>query len=1020
MKRHCFTLVPFFALIGLVLSPLSLVHASPPPTESVHFCLPFDYEQWQRDHPLPAGKQLADRNTGEPRTVRMIYFLPNDLPFSRKEVDIIKTEVRRIQTFYAEQMQAHGYGNRTFRIETDAEGEPLVHRVDGRHSFRHYWDKSREGEHAFYDEILQTFDFSTNIYLIAHVTDASTDRGGGEGSKWSKQGGFGMAWFRRGDTEGKHLFRLFAHELGHAFGLQHDFRLGRYPDDGNVSYVMSYGEPEQLSACNARFLSVHPYFNSDSPLERTKPPTLELTSSLVILEGATSIPVRIKVRDQDGLHQVLLHIGAQGQVFDELVACDGLEGEKEAVVEFDYDGIFPSSQGLGMSFDSFKTQNLMIMAIDALGDIQYETFELVNAREFREPDVTLGHKDWQKSVMGVSFSPDGRLLAAGDLSGRVTLWDVSSGETVATLGHEGDVSSVSFSPDGQLLATGGYWDNPVVTLWDVSAGNSIATLSGSAPVSFSPNGRLLATGSGTSYEVQTIKLWDVSTGNSIAILDGHRRTEAVSFSPDGRLLASSPRDGTIQMWDVSEWTRSSDSKTTTVEPAMPHTLTKASGEGQEGTVGEPLAKPFVVSVKDQNGSAFAGAVVTFSVTAGGGTLSSTTATTDAKGRARSTLTLGGDPGTNTVTATVEGLEPITFTAIGQATTDTDSEDDGGLADDEPSGEDQESEEQPTTMVELEGVSTSHDSVREDDAQATTITLTVTLDKAARTDETITLAIVSPTQGKTAKRGEDFDATLDSTLTIAKGQTTGTAQLTLTPKDNTAADGDKAFGVQATSSSGHAALINIQIIDNDSAGEPQARLTPDPSEVEFYADDPAWKTFTVHTNLDSVLVRANPSGSDPAIEVAGGQQVPSTDYCPAEGNDRPTRGRRDGWSLHVKACQAGQTKLLLIDYDTGEIVQQYEVNVEASTNAAATTALNPSYPNPFNSETVLSYTLPTAADIRLEVFTLNGQRVAVLHEGFQAAGYHTIAMDASDLASGVYLYRLTTPEGRFTQKFTLLR
>ena len=209
-------------------------------------------------------------------------------------------------------------------------------------------------------------------------------------------------------------------------------------------------------------------------------------------------------------------------------------------------------------------------------------------------------------------------------------------------------------------------------------------------------------------------------------------------------------------------------------------------------------------------------------------------------------------------------------------------------------------------------------------------------------------------------------------------------------------------------------------EEEEAIEPQARLTPDPAEVQFSADDPAWKTFTVHTNLDSVLVRANPAGSDPAIEVAGGQQAPTRDFCPAEGNDRPTSGRRDGWSLHVKACQAGQTKILLIDYHTGAVVQQYEVNVEASTSASASTALNPSYPNPFNSETILSYRLPTASDIRLEVFTLNGQRVAILHEGFQAAGYHTIAMDASDLASGVYLYRLTTPEGRFVQKFTLLR
>ena len=396
-------------------------------------------------------------------------------------------------------------------------------------------------------------------------------------------------------------------------------------------------------------------------------------------------------------------------------------------------------------------------------------------------------------------------------------------------------------------------------------------------------------------------------------------------------------------------------------------------------------------------------------------MSSTTATTNANGRARSTLTLGSEPGTNTVTATVEGLEPVTFTAIGQATTDSDGE----IADDESSGEDQpESEGQPTTAVELEGISTSHDSVRENDEQAT-ITLTVTLDKVARTDETITLAIVSPTQGKTAKRGEDFDATLPETLTIARGQRTGTAQMTLTPKDNTTADGDKAFAVQATSSSGHAALINIKIIDNDAADEPQAWLTPNPAEVQFSADDPAWKTFTVHTNLDSVLVRANPSGSDPAIEVSGGQQVPTTDFCPAEGNDRPTSGRRDGWNLHVKACQAGQTKILLIDYDTGAVVQQYEINVER-TGTLATTALNPSYPNPFNSETTLSYTLPTASDIRLEVFTLSGQRVAVLHEGFQAAGYHTLSMDASNLASGVYLYRLTTPKGRFVQKFTLLR
>ena len=173
---------------------------------------------------------------------------------------------------------------------------------------------------------------------------------------------------------------------------------------------------------------------------------------------------------------------------------------------------------------------------------------------------------------------------------------------------------------------------------------------------------------------------------------------------------------------------------------------------------------------------------------------------------------------------------------------------------------------------------------------------------------------------------DYDETTSSvtrplTLTIREGETEPLADSEPSSKDQQGSE------------------------EQHSAVEPQARLTPDPAEVQFYADDPAWKTFTVHTNLDSVLVRANPSGSDPAIEVAGGQQVPTRDYCPAEGNDRPTRGRRDGWNLHVKACQAGQTKILLIDYDTGAVVQQYEVNVEASTSAAVTTRAQPELSQP---------------------------------------------------------------------------
>ena len=87
---------------------------------------------------------------------------------------------------------------------------------------------------------------------------------------------------------------------------------------------------------------------------------------------------------------------------------------------------------------------------------------------------------------------------------------------------------------------------------------------------------------------------------------------------------------------------------------VPTTLTKVSGDAQIGLPSTALANPFIVVVKDDatTPKTFAGVPVTFAVTAGGGTLSSTSTTTDATGRAQTTLTLGATDVTNTVTATV--------------------------------------------------------------------------------------------------------------------------------------------------------------------------------------------------------------------------------------------------------------------------------------------------------------------------------------------------------------------------------
>ena len=101
---------------------------------------------------------------------------------------------------------------------------------------------------------------------------------------------------------------------------------------------------------------------------------------------------------------------------------------------------------------------------------------------------------------------------------------------------------------------------------------------------------------------------------------------------------------------------------------VPTTLTKISGDAQTGTSGAALADPFVVEVKDGANppKTFAEVPVTFAVTAGGGTLSVTSATTGANGRASAQLTLGSTDSTNTVTASVTHAgttHSVTFNAV---------------------------------------------------------------------------------------------------------------------------------------------------------------------------------------------------------------------------------------------------------------------------------------------------------------------------------------------------------------------
>ena len=159
---------------------------------------------------------------------------------------------------------------------------------------------------------------------------------------------------------------------------------------------------------------------------------------------------------------------------------------------------------------------------------------------------------FSEKVISVAFSPDGMTLASthpGTLGG-IKLWDIETGRNIVTLqGSRERVWSVVFSPDGARLASGS--DDKNVRLWDVETGENTATLRGHGngvwSVAFSPDGARLASGS----KDKTVKLWDVETGKNMATLEGHTdEVRSVAFSPDGARLASGSKDKTVKLWDA--------------------------------------------------------------------------------------------------------------------------------------------------------------------------------------------------------------------------------------------------------------------------------------------------------------------------------------------------------------------------------------------------------------------------------------------------------------------------------------
>ena len=315
--------------------------------------------------------------------VRVIYFVPNDRQ-PKPDIDkMLDTQIKEAQRFFADQLEAHGFDRKTFRIETDGAGNAIVHHVNGQHDDAYYRNPSIGGSHSAVNEIAEQFDMSKNIYYI--VLDSSSIFI--DGSEIYDESGVVISgttgWASGNGVSGVAFVTAFEkvptiHELGHAFGLSHDYRPNS--EAKRIYTQLDFREPMTTSFCAAEWLDANRYFNliqkednNNTDIQLHAPELIELP---------TKIRLRITLTDPDGLHQVqllnpqwflpdpLAHLAGRDE--HTLGACQRLHGNR-ATVEF----VTPDLVELDSATDELIIVNkISLQIIDGDGNFASRLFDI--------------------------------------------------------------------------------------------------------------------------------------------------------------------------------------------------------------------------------------------------------------------------------------------------------------------------------------------------------------------------------------------------------------------------------------------------------------------------------------------------------------------------------------------------------------------------------------------------------------------------------------------------------------------
>lgn len=259
--------------------------------------------------------------------VRVIYFKPQDAsPINHEKYNEI---IKDMQEFFWKEMIRLGYGNKTFRIETDDNDDLIIHTVNGRHAGEHY---TGEIFNAYYQKISKEIPFAINnttnreqqdnIYIV--IVGGVEIVADGLGSPW------GGGWTFSGNAVGgsaivnenfenlypNHFKSIIGHEFGHALEWQHN------TSPNALMGPLPFGSFGQITDFEARLLNKHHFFNDVHILNG--PPEVVGDVNLKSV-GKNTIRLQIEVQSQVGLYHCQI---SKGQDY---LGSDDIEGQNDFV-----------------------------------------------------------------------------------------------------------------------------------------------------------------------------------------------------------------------------------------------------------------------------------------------------------------------------------------------------------------------------------------------------------------------------------------------------------------------------------------------------------------------------------------------------------------------------------------------------------------------------------------------------------------------------------------------------------------